>query len=74
MTKQKFSVNISKALYHYYTYEIEAENEEEATRKVSELISSGQLTDDDLVFSQAEDDYGIEYNRDAYTVVDAIKI
>ena len=74
MEKRKYSVNISKELFHYYTYEIEAVDEDDAMRKTIELINSGQITDSDLVFSQAEDDYGIEYNRDAFTVVDAVEI
>lgn len=74
MEKRKFEVNINKAIYRYYTYEIEAATKEAAIEKVNHLLSNGNIKDKDLFFSQEEADYSVEDNPDAYTVVDAIEI
>lgn len=69
----KYSVAISKPIYRYYNYIIEADNEMDAVEKTKALLDRNEIKDDQLQFAQDEDDYSIEDSPADFTVVDAIE-
>ena len=72
--KTTYSVRITKPRFSYYSYNVEANNENEAIEIVNNLIKERKLDDNQLIFEQQEDDYGFNDNPEAFEVVDAMEM